>query len=461
MHSFSFVCILSMSDTVSSPLIQHLDLLLAQVKAGVVIHNPDTTVRYANPYALQILGLGIDEIKGKIADEKDWHFLDTQGERLKPEDYPVNRVLATGKPVENLELGIYDTKRRQPTWVKVAGFPEFNSRNELQQIVMSFIDISHTRNQVTYDQIMACSNDIVLVTRAEPMHYPGPGIVSINQAFTQLLGYEPDQVNGKPLSYLKIAQRSLRTLACIKQQMQAGNSFRGRLFIYDHNGKPLWLDINVFPLHNWQNRISHYVAIGRDITDTVSREESLISAALQDPLTGLYNRRGLEAKMQRYTKRQNDKASYSLITLDIDRFKQINDHWGHKAGDKVLVEVAHIMRETVRDIDCVARIGGEEFLILLPAMPIETAQQVAERLRARIAKQQIKLNAQDYIMVTASLGVAEKSSARQTLLGTLQKADEALYQAKRAGRNQVCRGPLPAGIQQLFNPDRSGEIPDP
>lgn len=433
-----------MPDSVRSPLVHNLGLLLSQVKAGVVIHHPDTTVSYANPSALKMLGLSMDEIKGKIADEKDWHFLDAEGKRLEPGEYPVNRILATHKPVENLELGIFDTERGQPTWVKVAGFPEFDSNKQLQQIIITFIDISHTRNNITYEKIMANANDIVLVTRSEPLRSPGPCIVSVNQAFTQQLGYEPDQVNGKALSFLNIDKKSLRTLCGIKHSMAAGKSFRGRINLYAKSGTPLWLDINVFPLRNWENRISHFVTIGRDISDIVTREEQLINDALQDPLTGLFNRRGLETKIQRYSKRRSDSSTYSLIALDVDRFKQINDHWGHEAGDKVLVEIANIMRDTVRDIDCVSRIGGEEFLILLPAMNMDTAEQVAERIRRRIEQHQFWLNPRDFIMITASLGVAQKAETDTCIQETQHKADAALYQAKQAGRNRVRRCLVPA-----------------
>ena len=443
-NSFVSVYFWSMTDSVRSPLVQNLGLLLSQIEAGIVIHNPDTSVRYANPSALKMLGLKIEEIKSTIADDKDWHFLDSKGLRLNPEDHPVNRVLNTGKPVENLELGILDANRGQPTWVKVAGFPEYNSSNELQQIVISFIDISQTKNNVSYEKIMAQANDIVLVTQSEPMRHPGPTIVSVNRAFTQQIGYEPDQVNGKALSFLNIDKNSLRTLCGIKHSMAAGKSFRGRINVYSKDETPLWLDINVFPLHNWENRISHFVTIGRDISEIVSREEQLINDALHDPLTSLYNRRGLETKIQRYSKRSSDASTYSLITLDVDRFKQINDHWGHEAGDKVLVEIANIMRDTVRDIDCVSRIGGEEFLILLPAMNMDTAEQVAERIRRRIEQHQFWLNPRDFIMITASLGVAQKAETDTCIQETQHKADAALYQAKQEGRNRVRRCLVPA-----------------
>lgn len=419
----------------SSPFIHNLDLLLAQLEAGVVIHRPDTSVSYANRSALDILGLTDEEIQGKIANEKDWHFVDSDGHRLAPEKYPVNLVLSAGQPIENLVFGIIDAQRKQPTWVKVAGFPEFDEQNRLQQIAITFIDISHERNNVSYEKIMSYASDVVLVTDAA-INAPGPMIVSINQAFTNLLGYEASEIEGKYLSCLKVARKSLRTLLDIKRHMINGNYYRDRILLFSVSGQPLWLDINVFPLHNWQHRVSHYVAIGRDISDAVSREQTLMREVLLDPLTGLFNRRGLDSQLERFNKRQTDN-SYSMITLDVDRFKQINDLWSHEVGDIVLVEVARIMRETVRDIDCVARIGGEEFVILLPAMSEDLAWTVAERIRDAIEKHHIALNNRDEINVTASLGVAEKVCSENPMRDTLNRADDALYHAKRSGRNRV------------------------
>lgn len=428
-----------MSPNIGSPFVQNLDLLLAQLKTGVVIHRPDTTVSYANPSALRMLGVSAKEITGKIADERDWHFLDRDGIRLTADQYPVNLVLSKGKPFENLEIGIFDSDRLQPTWVKVAGFPEFNAQGELRQVVISFIDISHTRNSISYEKIVANARDMILITNAAPTEFPGPSIISVNQAFTELTGFPAEALEGKPLSSICFAPESLRVLARARHQIQKGDPYRGRICVYSSKHEPLWLDINVFPLYDWQNRISHFVTIGRDISALVSREQQLLSDAWLDPLTGLLNRRGLDNKARRY-EANSAHETFSLIALDLDGFKQINDRFGHEAGDKVLVEVAHIMRDTVRDVDHVARIGGEEFVILLPAMSMTVAQQIAERIRGSIEARRIPIAEEEHIMVTASLGVAERAMSDTSMDETLRRADEALYQAKRAGKNRVQHG---------------------
>jgi two-component system, cell cycle response regulator len=157
---------------------------------------------------------------------------------------------------------------------------------------------------------------------------------------------------------------------------------------------------------------------------------ALNTAALCDPLTGLANRRALEeAKLP---------ASYSLIELDLDHFKQVNDRFGHDAGDRVLKQVARVLRESVREQDQTFRLGGEEFLVLLPEADQATALMVAERIR--LAMHQLDLaGAAPGGRLTVSLGVSTKSAQLSTDFSQLMElADQALYVAKGDGRDRVC-----------------------
>ena len=156
--------------------------------------------------------------------------------------------------------------------------------------------------------------------------------------------------------------------------------------------------------------------------------------AVEDPLTGLYNRRYAMAHAERLSRSEK---GYCVVLADIDRFKSINDSLGHAAGDAVLVEVARRLRDNVRSVDLVARIGGEEFLIFLPGSDPTAAENAAVRLCEVIRKTPISLGrGEDPIHVTASFGVAEAESG-ETLKGVLNHADTALYGAKAAGRDTV------------------------
>jgi diguanylate cyclase (GGDEF)-like protein len=132
----------------------------------------------------------------------------------------------------------------------------------------------------------------------------------------------------------------------------------------------------------------------------------------------------------------------SLVMLDIDNFKRVNDTYGHQQGDRVLAEVARVVRESSREIDAPARYGGEELAVVLPQTDIEGAYQLAERVRQEVAALDIPLmEGSGSISVTASLGVASLPADAQDGGGLIAAADAALYEAKHAGKNKTVRAP--------------------
>lgn len=177
----------------------------------------------------------------------------------------------------------------------------------------------------------------------------------------------------------------------------------------------------------------------REATQEALREQIRFNRDLasRDALTGLLNRRGLDAALGEALQRARAGGpGFGLILLDLDRFKVLNDSYGHQAGDEVLRAVAQSLRRQLRPQDEVARWGGEEFLVLLPGSDLEHAQQVAERLRSVIAGEAIGHRGHT-IHLTASFGVATWDGTGCTGERLLSRLDSLLYDAKRAGRNQV------------------------
>lgn len=178
------------------------------------------------------------------------------------------------------------------------------------------------------------------------------------------------------------------------------------------------------------------IGIGFLTSILIHDQKQLRALALNDPLTGVKNRRGLAAAMsQVLSKLEGTQAGLSVISIDIDLFKRINDTYGHKAGDSVLVKVSQLLQQNVRHSDLVARIGGEEFVIVLPEMALTDAQQLAEALRQKIEVSPFMLPDEN-VSVTASFGVAS-TSTHINFESLLKEADQRLYQAKHQGRNQV------------------------
>ncbi len=173
------------------------------------------------------------------------------------------------------------------------------------------------------------------------------------------------------------------------------------------------------------------------ITDVIrDLQEELLAQAITDPLTGAYNRRQMEFALDEALERhQRTAAPASVLLIDIDYFKKVNDELGHDAGDRVLKALVLLIKNRSRKLDRLFRMGGEEFLLLLPDTPDNAAMVQAENLRARIAESSLLKNRQ----VTVSIGVAActRDSKQESWV---KAADEALYKAKETGRNRVVQG---------------------
>lgn len=165
--------------------------------------------------------------------------------------------------------------------------------------------------------------------------------------------------------------------------------------------------------------------------------KELETISITDELTGLWNRREAMARLNDLCLRANRyQATFSCIMLDIDHFKRVNDQYGHATGDAVLKGVAGTLVKTVRDVDKVCRVGGEEFLVLCPETTADGARTFAERLRSAVERHEVECESQA-LRVTISLGVAEFRESMAGPDGILGVADEALYAAKNSGRNRV------------------------
>lgn len=176
--------------------------------------------------------------------------------------------------------------------------------------------------------------------------------------------------------------------------------------------------------------------------------DALVNLSSRDVLTGLANRRSFELSLAREIDRVGRSGeSALLLTLDIDHFKRINDTYGHGAGDQVIKAVALGLLETVRPMDVVARVGGEEFAVILPNCPPSYGETVAERLRRRIEDTPILVGPQQQLHVTVSVGGAFAPQwVRSTPQVWCERADQQLYQAKGRGRNLVCLEPVAVSV---------------
>lgn len=259
----------------------------------------------------------------------------------------------------------------------------------------------------------------------------------VNAAFCDASGYNAQEALGQTPALLKSGQTPQPVYEKLWQTILHGDNWRGELRNRRKDGSLLWEDVAIAPVCDAAGVITHFVAINSDITQRIQMEEELRELATTDALTGVANRRRLmDLGTQELRRAQHSNAPFSVLMLDIDHFKNINDSLGHAAGDAVIRALARVCSESVRTVDTVGRFGGEEFALLLPMTPIAGALKLAERLRATVAAQELEWEGR-LVRFTVSIGAAEGGAHSEDFAALLGSADQAMYQAKNSGRNRV------------------------
>jgi diguanylate cyclase (GGDEF)-like protein/PAS domain S-box-containing protein len=285
-------------------------------------------------------------------------------------------------------------------------------------------------------------NDIVIITEAGPFNAPGPRIVFVNEAFERRTGYSPQEVLGRTPRLLQGPGTQRKELDRIRSAMEQWQPARVDLINYKKNGEAFWVDLEVSPVWDNERRLTHWVAVGRDITERKMAEEKIQYLAFYDPLTRLPNRQLLLDRLQRALGDHDRPHEGALMFIDLDNFKVLNDTLGHQKGDLLLQQVAERLRSCVARGDTVARLGGDEFVILLensgnkPLEPAAGARIVSERILARLGEPYVLSGHLHHS--TCSIGVTLFGGAPWTVSELLKQADLAMYQAKASGRNTVC-----------------------
>jgi len=198
------------------------------------------------------------------------------------------------------------------------------------------------------------------------------------------------------------------------------------------------------PSENSEKKVESLLKENEELKEKIKHIENLLTL---DPLTEVYNRRYIEEELkslfeeveaikQNKERRTGKEDQLSIIFLDIDDFKKVNDNYGHEAGDIVLKEISGLIKKNIRSSDKVARYGGEEFIIVLVKASKEDAYQKAEHVRKLISQTKIKINTKDFLTVTVTLGVASLSNEK-SIKELLNKADKVLYEGKKSGKNKT------------------------
>lgn len=268
-------------------------------------------------------------------------------------------------------------------------------------------------------------------------------ILRVNDAFTRTSGFREDEILGKNPHMFSAGQTDKVFYDEMWSQLTTYGNWSGEMLNATKSGELHQDWVTITALRDDNDRITNYIGHFQDITERKKAEEQIRKLAFYDPLTNLPNRRlFLERLDQELQIARNEKKFSALLFLDLDHFKNLNDSLGHPMGDALLMEVSKRLQETRTEGEIIARIGGDEFVILLPDLASSTEQ--LSSVAAHRAEQASNTITQPYYIhgheyhITVSIGIALFPETGQQTADILKRADTAMYRAKQAGRNTVC-----------------------
>lgn len=411
----------------STPLLTLFEAAITQAWNAIVITDADVgagcRVQFANPAFLAMTGYSLDELHGQslrilqgpktdpnVIDElrlclKEARFFEgtTTNYRKDGSSYTVRWSIS---PVR-------DDSGRVTNFVSV------------QQDISAYVQAEHTNRLLA--RALDATSDPVMLTDANAR------IIFANTAFAKSTGYTVDEIQGSTPALFKSGKHDETFYAAMRRSLASGRDFRATFINRRRDGTLYHAEQSISPIFDEKGCISHYVSVSKDITKRVEREQALLRAATKDKLTGLHNRHhGEKVLAEAYITARTLEHPLTLVMCDIDHFKQINDRFGHPTGDRILVELAGLLKQAVRSRDAVIRWGGEEFMIVLDDCAQKDAVDLAERIRDRVnAYEDAEVGS-----LSLSLGLATLAPD-EAIDKLIARADSALYDAKRSGRNRL------------------------
>jgi diguanylate cyclase (GGDEF)-like protein/PAS domain S-box-containing protein len=401
-----------------------LPLLLDHCLAGLYVLSGDRII-WVNARAAQMLGCSPEELIGKA-------FL----EFVHPADLPILKAKSHGG-----EPYVIRAVRRDGELVYLEAHQQAVEVNGQQMISGAVLDVTaRTRAQAAEREIDRGLREVLDQTRFLALKLDPVGTIQFcNDAALRALGYARHEMLGKNWFDLCVpeAQREPRRRAYLDGLPGGTLGTHEEREVLTSSGEKRVLEWNIVPLRERDGGVVGSAALGTDVTDLRRASNKLLHDAFHDSLTGLPNRAlfldRLEHRMALEERRHQ--TSFSVLVLDIDRFKVINDSLGHVRGDELLVEVARRLQACLRPADTVARLGGDEFSILLEDVPnAADARKVADRVHEEL-RTPFWLGANE-VFSGASIGIAHGSASYARPEDILRDADTALYRAKAQGRGR-------------------------
>ncbi|WP_415035696.1 putative bifunctional diguanylate cyclase/phosphodiesterase [Azonexus sp.] len=324
--------------------------------------------------------------------------------------------------------------------------PPFNEDESLTLDIIAQ-DISETLCELRYkasnerlqsnmrqlSRALESSHNGVMITSSTQLDHP---IVYVNPAFERITGYTPEEVIGQSGRFLVRDDLNQRGLGTIREALRSRKEAHAILRNYRKDGSLFWNELYIAPVRDESGEMTtHFVSIINDVSERISYEQQLEFHANHDSLTGLANRNLLNDRInQALAQARADNLMVGVLLLDLDRFKLVNDGFGHSPANELLKSVAHRLNQSVRDTDTVARLGGDEFVVVVSRLQSADDLSLVAGKILRALNQPFIMEGKE-IFVTASVGAALYPRDGEHGEALLRNADVAMYRVKEHGRN--------------------------
>jgi len=427
---------------------RHMDELLDHLPAGVVVHGPDGHILSANRLACELLGQSLEQLIGTEASAAAWGFVRTNNAPMSPDAFPVNVVLRTGEKVAHLIVGVPAADPVLVRWLICNAYPEFDAAGQLRHVVVCFTDctaLKRAKQRLQKSEkrlrlVLRGSNDASwdcdLVT----------GEVYYSDRWWHMLGYRPGELPVDGELWLRLAHPDDRSMLDAFMQAKLDerrDSYSVEFRLRHRNGHYVPVLSRGFVLRDRLGKPLRISGTNTDLTERKLAEQRMYELAYFDHLTGLPNRRLLIEELDRALARCERAGHFgALLFLDLDNFKLLNETMGHEFGDLLLRGVSERLRRVLRNGDQLARLGGDDFVLVLEDLGVSVNDAVTET-NHRVDKLMVLLG-QPYELQgrvfssTPSIGIVLFDGVSANIETLLKQADLAMHRAKADGRNTAC-----------------------
>lgn len=403
---------------------------LDSIADAVIVTDEKGCMQYMNYVAEKLTGWLTNEVKGQPI-KKIFSIIDASTRNPVPN--PIDTVLTTGAVVYLSNHTILISRDGTEYHISDSAAPIRREDNNILGVVLVFNDVTERKQADekirTLYQAIEQSPVSVMITDADA------NIEYVNSAFEQITGYLSTEVLGQNPRKLKSGKTPPKLYQEMWQTITSGKAWQGEMMNRKKNGELYWENVHITPVIFDAGTISNYLAVKEDITLRKQQEAKILHQAHFDALTNLPNRfLSLDRLSQLINEAQRNNKFVTVLFIDLDDFKKINDTLGHDTGDKLLIEAAARLRNGVRDGDTVGRLGGDEFIVLLGGLSCVTdARPVVENLLSKF-RDAFRIDGRE-LMLTASVGISVYPNDGDSSSELLRNADSAMYHSKGEGRN--------------------------